>query len=816
MAAIDVAVARPASLLSGDTAVAVPCTHCGLDVPPGLVDRDAPEQFCCAGCRAAYAIIHGHGLDRYYELPDRRTAPVLASARTYEEFDHASFHELYVRRGADGLAHTELYLENVHCAACVWLVERVPLLVAGVARAELNVRRALARVEWNPDAVPLSAIARALDALGYPPHPFRGVRADAMRQREDRALLVRIGIAGAIAGNVMLASFALYSGWFGGMDAEYSRFFRWLSLALTAPAVFGPGRIFFRGALGALRARALNMDVPIAIGLAAGLLRGTFNTFQDHGPVYFDAVATLTFLLLVGRYLQQRGQRAAADSAELLQSLAPATARLVTEEGVRIVPSPSLVPGMELEVLAGESLPADGVITGGSSSLDSSLLTGESRPASVAPGDVVYAGTINLAAPLRVRVSEAGESSRLARILRDVEEGATRRAPVVVLANRVAAWFVAAVLVLAAATFAFWYRHDPTAAIDNAIALLVVTCPCALALATPLAVSVAIGRAARSGILIRGGSTLEVLARPGRLFLDKTGTITEARTALRYWNGPAWVRPLVLAVEQDATHPVARGFHEAWADDAVPEATELATTLGAGIAGVVAGHRVVVGSPAHVRARAHGGDDMPAVPGDLTPVLVAVDDVVVGAAGFGDPIRTDAVESVSMLRARGWRISILSGDHPDVVTAVAQTLRLDPADCIGAASPEEKRRVIAAASLAGPVVMVGDGVNDAAAIAAASVGIGVHGGAEASLSTADVYLAEAGLAPLVRLVDGAARAFRIIRRNVLFALGYNAVGVTLAMTGHLDPLVAAILMPLASLTVVLTSWRSHTFAERAE
>lgn len=805
--------ALTAALGAARSAPAVRCTHCGLDVPAGLVDDSATEQFCCAGCRTAFAIIHDHGLDLYYAIPDRERGPVRASGRTYEEFDHAAFHELYVRRGADGLARVDLYLEGVHCAACVWLVERVPLLVAGVARAELDVRRALARVEWDPSAVALSAIARALDAIGYTAHPFRGVKADAMRKREDRALLARIGIAGAIAGNVMLASLALYSGWFGGMEAEYSRFFRWISLALTGLTVLGPGRIFFRGGWGAVRARTLNMDVPIAIGLAAGFVRGTMNTVLDAGPVYFDAVATLTFLLLVGRYLQQRGQRAAADSAELLQSLAPATARVVGEDGPRLLPSEALLPGMLLEVRPGDTLAADGVVERGTSSLDRSLLTGESRPTAVAAGDTVYAGTVNLSAPIRVRVSDAGESSRLARLLRDVEEDSARRAPVVVLANRIAGWFVAVVLLLAVVTFGVWYGRDATRALDNAIALLVVTCPCALALATPLAVSVAIGRAARSGILVKGGSTLELLSRPGRLFLDKTGTITEARTALRHWEGPDWVRRLVLALEADAVHPLAQGFRDAWPDEGVPEAGEMRHTMGGGVEGTVEGHHVVVGAPEFVRARAHLGGGMTAPPSDLTPVLVAVDGAVVGVAGFGDPIRPDSAAAITALRQRGWRIAILSGDHPDVVAAVARELRLDPRECAGGASPEEKRRIVAQAALEGPVVMVGDGVNDAAAIAAASVGIGVHGGAEASLATADVHLAEPGLAPLVRLTDGAARAFRVIRRNVIFALGYNVIGVALAMTGRLDPLVAAILMPAASLTVVVASWRSRTFVD---
>lgn len=802
----------------------VSCTHCGLPVPAGLVEPGTERQFCCGGCRAAWTIIHDGGLDQYYALPERRDAPVRDSGRSYDEFDHETFHRLYVRRTGAGLAQVDLYLEGVHCAACVWLVERVPLVVPGVVRAELNVRRALARVEWDPAATRLSTVARTLEALGYPPHPFRGVRADAVRRREERAMLVRIGIAGAVAGNVMLAAFALYSGWFGGMEREYERFFRWVSLVLTVPSVLGPGRLFFRGAWAAVRTRALNMDVPIAIGLAAGSAQGVVNTLRDAGPVYFDAVATLVFLLLAGRYLQQRGQRVAADAAELLYALAPSTARLVAEgeDGaatgeVRDVPSEALLPGMLVEVRSGDSFPADGVVETGRSTVDASLLTGESRPAGVGPGSEVFAGTVNLAAPVRVRVREAGETSRVARILQQVEESATRRAPVVRTADRLAARFVAGVLALAVVTLLVWLRLEPARAVDNAIALLVVTCPCALALATPLAVTVAVGRAARAGIFIKGGDVVEQLARPGRLFLDKTGTITEARTALAEWRGPDWVRPLVLALEEGSTHPIAAGFRRAWPDLTAPTPESVAHVLGGGIEGTVGGRRVVAGSPRFVAERVASGTPLAAGLGalepSLTPVHVAVDGAFVALAGFGDPVRPDAAAAVARLGARGWRVGILSGDHPEVVDAVGEALGIAPPDRLGAASPERKLAMVRQAAREGPVVMVGDGVNDAAAIAAASVGIGVHGGAEACLATADVYIMRPGLTSLVSLAEGAERTMAIIRRNIIFALVYNTVGVTLAVSGLLDPLVAAILMPASSLTVVLHSWRSSSFRE---
>jgi len=810
MTAADVAVRTSVPGAAAD----VLCAHCELPVPAGLIEPQANKQFCCGGCRTAFAVIHDHDLDTHYDTTGGRDGPVAAElplGRSFEEFDHATFHELYVRRTPEGLAQVDLYLEGVHCGACVWLVERVPLIVTGVARAELNVRRSLARVAWDDSAVPLSRVARTLDSLGYHPHPFRGLEVEAMRRREDRAMLARIGVAGAIAANVMLAALALYSGQFGGMDGPYERFFRWVSLLLTTPALFGPGRVFFAGAWASLKTRTLHMDLPIAIALAVGWAQGLANTITDSGPIYFDGLATLIFALLAGRFLQQRGQRAATDSAELLYSLSPLTARVVEAEAMRELPAQALLPGMILEVRAGESFAADGTVTAGRSTVDVAMLTGESRPVSVDAGDRVYAGTTNVSSALRVRVDAAGEQSRLASLLHQVEDSVRRRAPVVQLANRLAGWFVAVVLLIAAGTLLFWYPKSPSAAIDNAIALLVVTCPCALALATPLAVSVAIGRAARNGILVKGGDAIERLATPGTLLLDKTGTITKSRVALAAWDGPEWVKPLVLALEQESSHPIAAGFRRAFKGLAAGEACLTTHVAGGGIDGMVNGLHVVVGSPAFVEARAARGSRLLAPPPHLTPVLVAVDGIIVASAGFGDPVRADARLAIDTLRGRGWTVKILSGDHPEVVASVGETLGLSREACVGSALPEEKLRVVEQARRGGTVVMVGDGANDAAAMAAASVGVGVHGGAEACLSTADVYLARPGLEPLVTLTEGAARTIRVIRRNIVFSIGYNVIGATLAVTGVITPLIAAVLMPASSLTVVLASWLSTTF-----
>ena len=797
----------------------VGCTHCGLPALSVDAASDGPT-FCCGACATAYAMIATHGLGAYHGFSERRGAAVRPSGRGFADFDHEAFQSRYVTHDADGLAHVQLALEGVHCASCVWLIERVPLLVTGVARAELDVRQSRATVTWDPAATPLSAVARTLDALGYTPHPYRGGERAVLRRKEDRAMLIRIGVAGAIATNVMLAALALYAGELNTMDAGSLRFFRWISLALTIPALVWPGRVFFTSAWAALRARTIHMDVPIALALGAAFTRGAINTITGTGPVYFDGVCALVFLLLVGRFLQARGQRAATDATEQLFALTPATARLVQPDDSMIeVPADAVGVGSIISVHAGETIPVDGEVITGESTLNRAILTGESADVHVNVGDTVYAGTLNRSAELRVVVKASGEDSRIARILAQVDESARRRAPVVLLADRLASRVVAVVLVLAVLTYAIWVQRDGAAAWDHAIALLIVTCPCALALATPLAMSAAVGRAARAGIFVKGGDTLESLSRPGWLVLDKTGTLTVGETTLVAWEGADELKPIILALEGASTHPIAAGFRRAWGGITPRANVTAAHTIGGGIVGQVDGREFVIGSPRFVAAQLpHATWPAWTLDDGYTPVIVASDGRVVARAAFGDAIREDAAASLATLRARGWRTMLLSGDAASVSMRVGTALGFAPDEIIAEASPEEKAtrvRALVNASASGRtppcVAMVGDGVNDAAAIAAATVGIGVHGGAEASLATADVAMTRDGLAALVALDDGARRSMRVIRNNILWAFAYNAIGVALAMTGHITPLIAAIMMPISSLTVVLASWLGRTF-----
>lgn len=802
------------------------CTHCGSPVPAGLVEEGSPQQFCCNGCRGAFAVITGCGLDQYYRLAEAaRTAPprVEGEASVYAYYDDAEFMRLHTRPLPGGLCSIDLTVAQVHCMACVWLLEKLPGIVPGVRTAEVRIAPPAVRLSFDPAQVRLSVIADTMARLGYAPNAAREATARDARKAEDRRRLIRLAIAGAIAGNVMMFAFVLYGGLFVGIEPAYERLFRVLSGALGIASLLGPGWEFFVSAWRSVRARALNLDVPICFALAAGGAMGLVNVVLGRGELYFDSLTMLVFLLLVGRFIQHRQQRWAAGSVEVLFNLVPRRANRVDGDSVRVVSVESLNAGDLVQVLAGESFPADGVVESGRSTVDLSLLTGETRPMAISAGSIVLAATVNLGGMVHVRITAAGAQTRAARLMELVASTSARRAPIIRFTDRVAAWFVIGVSIAAAATLAVWLRINPSVAVDNATSMLIVTCPCALGIAAPLVMAVAMGRGAQRGVLIKGADVLESLSRPGTIVLDKTGTITMGRSAVVGVAGDRELLPLAAALERHSSHPVARAIVEHAGTPLIePLVGNVVQVLGGGIAGTVDGRGVAVGTLSYVTSRGATIDRdlreqaLAHSRCGLSPTFVAVDGRVALVLGIGDPVREDSSGSIESLRRRGWSVRLLSGDHADVTGAVGAAMGIEPSACTGGASPEQKLAEIERLGRLGPVVMVGDGVNDAAALSAATVGIAVHGGAEASLSASDVYLNRPGIGPVVELIDASRRTMGAVRRTLWASLGYNIFAGVLAITGVIHPMVAAILMPVSSLTMLAIAVWSETFPRIAK
>ena len=819
------------SLASRRPGAEVACAHCGLAVPASLVREGHTEQFCCNGCRQVHTLIAEWGFDQYYRLVDRQRGtiePARVSGRSFADFDDEHEQaEATDQMGADRRC-TRLYLAGVHCAACVWLVEKLPAVLAGVDEVRLNYGSAVAEITWRPAHTRLSTIGRALDRLGYTPHIHRASRLQEARRIEDRAALARLGVAAACAMNLMFLQGAVYAGEYSGMASPYYAFFRWFSLAVAIPLLLFSAKPFFRTAVAGLRARVVHIDLPIAIGIAAASAASAWNIVRGSGPIWFDSVAMLTAALLGARQVQRSAQRAALERADSLRGAAFLEfARRCDGDGpdapVVEVPLAALVPGDRVEVRSGELVPVDGVVLSGRSSLDNAVLTGEAGAQPVREGDIVNAGATNLGARLIVRVDAAGERTRVGALLAIVQEALSRKPHVLQQTDLLARRFVQILLVLAAVTGLAWMSRGPAVALERVVALLVVACPCALGLSVPLAMSVAVLRAARAGVFVKNPDALERLRRVDTVLLDKTGTLTEGRPTVARWHGDDRVLELARALEVESSHAVARAFRATYGRPlhVVRTVADVVEVPGQGISGRLDGHDVRVGNRSHVEAQ--GGP----VPADLaaeaeamlrdgfSTVFVAVDGRMAGVAGIGDALRRDAAATVEALRARGLRVRILSGDHQAVVARLAAELGLPAGDALGGLTPESKRDVVEGLvgrpGRKGAVVMVGDGVNDAAALALADVGVAVHGGTGATIAAADVVLTREGVAPLADILDGAGRLRGVIRRNIAFSLLYNAGASALAIAGLVGPLVAAVMMPVSSLTVILSSALTRTF-----
>ena len=814
------------------------CAHCGLPVPVVEVRAIDPLQFCCSGCRAVHAALHECGLGQFYALRDRESVadasgaePALVTGRGFEHLDDVRFLGAQTRIDDAGMRRAELRIDGIRCGACIWLLEAMPRIVRGTVEVRVDSARGIARIAWDERTTRLSAIARRFDALGYQLHPLGDPDAVKRERAVNRAWIVRMGVAGAIASNAMAVAFALYGGILTNMDLSFRLFFQWCSVGLAVVAVAWPGRIFLTNAVAALRARTPHMDVPVAFGLVAAVGSGIAATIRGTGSIYCESAAMLVFLLLVGRFVQYGRQRRAREQVELLLAIVPAIARKVTIddgcERIVDVAMDALEPGDLVEVPAGEASPADGRLVGGSAHFDLSHLTGESKPVRVQCGGPVYAGSRVLETPIRLEVVVAGRQTRAAQLLELVREAGERRAPIVELADRVSSWFLPTIVVAAIVTVVWWWpRLGADQAMARAVAMLVVTCPCALGLATPLAVVAGIGKGARRGVLVKGGDVLERASKAGTLVLDKTGTVTQGRTRVVRWMGAVDALAAAACVEMHSAHPVARALVDEWSDakggaeakgSGDAQASGVREIPGLGIEGRIGRRLVRVGSMRFMRERsAIVSDDMHVFADEckvagLAPLFVAIDGRVEATIGIGDPIRPEARQTIMRLKRAGWRVMLASGDDSVVTSGVAKSLGIDARDAHGGLSPEEKLAFVQRGDLARPVVMVGDGVNDLAALAAAGVGIAVRNGAQASHHVADVCLAARGLRPLERFLVGSRSTMRAIRVNLAVSVGYNAVGGALAFAGLVNPLVAAVLMPVSGLTVLMLALRLPSF-----
>jgi len=809
------------------------CFHCGAANPSRNVWRatieGVPRDFCCAGCLAVAQTIDAAGLASFYA--SRTESAVRQDGEAADEWtrwdETAAAAGLVHGTGSDR-CEVALLLEGLTCGACVWLIETWLARQPGIVEARINFANRRAVVAWNPGATRLSHVLRAVAAIGYRAHPYDPARSEVLARTERRALLLRMAVALLAMMQVMMFAIPQYLS-SDGVAAEQQRLLEWASFVLTLPALVYSAAPFFRGAWRDVVHLRLGMDVPVALGIGAAFAASAWATFTGSGAVYYDSVTMFIALLLIARYGELVARQKAGAAIELVARQRPAVAERIDawpdRDSAETIAAAQLASGDFVLVRPGSVVPADGEIVDGHSHVEEAMLTGESLPHTRKPGDAVLAGSLNRDGPLVVRVHAAGEATRLASVLRLVERAASERPAVARLADRAAAWFVGGLLLLALGTAFVWWHVDPARMLPVTVALLVVSCPCALSLATPAALAAAAGSLARAGVVLSRSNALESLARVTHVVLDKTGTLTEGRIRLSacataHRSSQAVAIALAAAVDARSEHPLARALQDAAAAmangatiDVVrePDTLDFRQVTGEGVECTVDGARVRVGRPDFVAALSG------AMPELLR--LVADDKGHCGAVAglgdahgwhalftFSDELRPGAATLVAQLRVLGITPVLLSGDRPASVDAVARTLGLS--DAHGNLTPDDKRAAIARLQEKGAVVaMVGDGINDAPALAQAQVSISLGTATPLAQHTADVVILSDRVERAALALREARRTLAVIRENLAWAAAYNAVAIPAAAFGFVTPVVAAIGMSVSSLVVVANALR---------
>lgn len=796
------------------------CFHCGLPVPSGVdlsvTINDRAEPMCCHGCQAVARAIVDAGHSGFYR---HRTAPSVTGEelvpdflRQMQVYDHPEVQKTFVRTAGEQEREASLILEGITCAACIWLNERHVAQLPGVLDVQINYATHRASIRWDETRIRLSDILQAIHSIGYTAHPYDPQQQQQAYERDRRNQLRRIGVAGVLGMQVMVLSIALYLGDWSGMETGFRTFFRWTGLLLTTPVLLYSGAPFFRGAWRDLHNRRIGMDVPVALGILVAFSGSLHASWTGQGEVYYDSVVMFIFFLLVSRYFELMARKRGAETAEHLGRSLPAMATRIRGEQQELIPVAELQQGDRVLIKPGEPVPADGQIESGASSVNEALLTGESTPVSKSAGSQLIGGSINIESPLRMRVEKVGLDTVLAEIIRLLEHAQNEKPAITRLADRAASWFVSAVLLVAAGVGLYWWQQNTDSWLPVLVSVLVVTCPCALSLATPTAISAVTGTLLAHGLLTLRSHSLETLARSTHVVFDKTGTLTDGTpriTAIHRLSGlgEAALMRIAAALENQSEHPAGKAIVAAAGTQAPLPTTDIRNHPGAGVSATVDGTRWFIGNAkfVHAQCAAAGTTDLPEATHGIH-VLLADSQRIHALFVLNDTVREDAGEVISQLRHAGKQVLLMSGDNTASARAVASEVGID--DVRADLKPADKLQQVQALQQQGAVVvMVGDGINDAPVLAAANVSIAMQGAAHISQASADMILLSERLGALGDGITLAHKAMRIIRQNLGWAISYNLIALPAAALGYVAPWMAAIGMSSSSLLVVLNALR---------
>ncbi|TMN90548.1 copper-translocating P-type ATPase [Pseudoalteromonas phenolica] len=783
------------------------CFHCLEPIPAGFDDHiefeGKNEAVCCIGCKAVAETIISQGMTDYYKFRTDSAGKVETlvpeQLNFIKSYDNQEIQDDFVTHQGD-LSEVLLSVEGISCAACAWLIEKQLLALPGVARVDVNTSTYRAMILWNKEKILLSEIIKALMEIGYKAYPFQADDEAAQKQATAKAYIRRLGVAGLMTMQVMMFAFAMYFGMFSGMEEDFEQYFRWISLVLATPVILYSALPFLTNAVNGLKAKQLNMDLPVSLAIFGAYGASAYATVMEVGEVYFESICMFTFLLLLGKYLEFRARLKASEFTANLQKLLPLTARKLLDDGTEdVIAARNLKLNDRVLIKAGETIAADGIVIDGSSTVDESMMTGEHLPVKKQLNSQVFAGTVNHDGLMTIEINKIGQNTLLNQIIRLQYNALSKRPKLVEVTDKVAQWFVACLLVFASMTAIGWYQIDPEQAFWVTIAVLVATCPCALSLAIPTALTCAVATLTKKGILIKEAHVLETLTKLTRVAFDKTGTLTEgkfsiAKTVL-FSSEFTEEKALALSasLEKYSEHPIAAAFLEHASE--YHELNDVTVHPGIGISAKLGTDEFSLGKTGWFGVR-----------DSQAQATLFINQKPIADFYLTDKVRSSASSVIEHLKSSGLTCHMLTGDSSNAGETLSKQLNLDSyqSNC----SPEEKQTAVESWSKNNEVVaMIGDGVNDSPVFNSAHLSVAMETGADISKNTADVVLLKSDLNSINTLREVAITTRLIVKQNLAISLCYNGSILPLAAFGLIPPWIAVIGMTTSSIVVICNSLR---------
>lgn len=791
------------------------CDHCHLSFDTSIMLKQKQngdtKYFCCKGCQGVYNLLQSSGLENFYDRSKgQKLTPQSLEFEDSAVFDTPVFTENFVKKDGE-LLEISLIIEGIHCAACVWLNEKILSETEGVVEATINFSTNKAKVLWDPSEIKLSKIIDTIRSIGYDAYAYDPKISEAKTHAVKKEYHSRLIVAVFAAMNVMWIAIAQYAGLFSGMDSSFKSILNSAEGLLATPVLFYSGWIFFRGAYFGMKNHIVNMDLLVATGATLTYIYSIFITISEKGEAYFDSVVMIITFVLVGKFLEVASKKSASDTLDALNRHIPVQIRKVTLKGLSDISVHEAVVGDILEVHAGERFALDGTVYKDETYVDESSLTGENDPVRKVLGDTVVSGTTNITHTISMKVSKSYENSTFSKLLTLLDDALSKKPAIEKLANNISGYFSTVILLVALATFLVWYFpifsqvSEFDLAFMVAISVIVIACPCALALATPIATLVGVSMGAKKGVLFKEAAQLESMAKTTKVFFDKTGTLTDAKlTVCKEEYFEAVDKALLASLVYSSIHPISKAVYrhvDLKAEDGFFDSLEL--IAGKGMLGKKGSDCYYGGSSAYLMEM---GISLPDVKSENSHFHVAKNSMLLASFELKDDIKEGSLALINYLKKRDIEVHMLTGDHLGVAQKVAKTLGIDHVHA--SLTPQEKAKYILRDKNEDDVfVMVGDGINDILVLASADIGIAMGSGADVTIDSSDIVLLHGDMKSLQEAFEIARQSFHLIKQNLKISLLYNVITIPLAMAGLVIPLVAALSMSLSSLLVVGNSLR---------